>query len=62
MFRFKKNKSCVLYSPVKGKSILLENIPDKVFADKLIGDGIGFSFDDNVIYSPCDGRNYNDRK
>ncbi|WP_050637620.1 PTS sugar transporter subunit IIA [Candidatus Stoquefichus sp. SB1] len=55
MFRFKKNKSCVLYSPVKGKSILLENIPDKVFADKLIGDGIGFSFDDNVIYSPCDG-------
>lgn len=56
MFSFlKKNKSDDIYSPVKGKSIPLEQVPDKMFADKLMGDGVGFVFEGDTVYAPCDG-------
>lgn len=52
----KKNKEIVLYAPVTGRKIALENIPDKVFASKMMGDGVAFQFDENTIYAPCDGK------
>ena len=55
MFNLFKKKDCVLYAPVNGKSIPLENVPDKVFANKLIGDGVGFVFEEDTVYAPCDG-------
>ena len=58
MFQFfgKKNKEMILYAPVTGKKIALEDVPDKVFASKMMGDGVAFQFDGNTIYAPCDGK------
>lgn len=52
---FKKQRDNDLYAPVNGETIALENVPDKMFADKLLGEGIGFKFDGDTVYAPCDG-------
>lgn len=39
---FKKKQMNVITSPLIGKSIPLEDVSDKVFANKLMGDGIAF--------------------
>ncbi len=54
MLNFLK-KNIDLYAPVVGKAVKLEDVPDKMFAEKLLGDGIAFVFDTDVIYAPCDG-------
>ena len=54
----KKNKVDAkkdLFSPVTGKTIDITAVPDKVFASKMMGDGIAFQFDGDTLYSPCDG-------
>lgn len=54
----KVNDMCeeVIYSPVVGNCIPLEQVPDKVFAEKIVGEGMGFIFEGDTIYSPCDGK------
>lgn len=52
---FKKKKDNDLYAPVTGEAVPLEEVPDKMFADKLMGDGIAFKFEGNTVYAPCDG-------
>jgi len=52
---FKKNKKCEIFSPIDGKSIQLNEVPDKVFAQKLMGDGVGFILDGPFVCAPCDG-------
>ncbi|AAK78403.1 PTS system beta-glucosides-specific IIC component/PTS system sucrose-specific IIC component [Clostridium acetobutylicum] len=42
-------------SPVNGKVVLLKNVPDKTFAEGLIGDGIGVDPEDGEVVSPIDG-------
>lgn len=56
MFKIYKKKVHELYSPVKGKSILLEQVNDKVFAEKLMGDGLAFEFQGDSIYAPFDAK------
>lgn len=57
MFDFlKKTKEETIYSPIIGKSISLDEVPDKVFAQKMVGEGVGLVFDNDTIYSPCDGK------
>ena len=57
MFRlFKKQEPVVLTAPVDGEMISLEEVPDKVFAAKIMGDGVAFRFDGDTIYSPCDAK------
>jgi sugar PTS system EIIA component len=53
---FKKEKKEVkeLYSPVNGKMIKIEEVPDCVFASKMMGNGVAFNFNDGFIYAPCD--------
>lgn len=53
---FKKNQSMDLYSPVDGKRIALENVPDQVFASKMMGDGVAFELEGNAICAPCNGK------
>lgn len=53
---FKKKSKVELYAPVSGNSIALENVPDKVFADKLMGEGIAFELESNKVCSPCNGK------
>ena len=52
---FKKKENITLYAPVTGKTIAITQVPDKVFAEKMMGDGIGFQFEDAIVYAPCDG-------
>jgi len=53
---FKKKGIKEIYSPVYGESILLENVPDKVFSTKMMGDGIAFNLTGDEIYAPCDAK------
>ncbi len=59
MFHFLKKKEMVkevdLYAIGNGKTILIGEVADKVFAEGLLGDGIGFLFEGDMIYAPCDG-------
>lgn len=54
MFGFKKKKF-ELKSPVTGKIVNLDRVPDQIFASKMMGEGIAFDFDDSMVYAPCDG-------
>lgn len=56
MFKIFKKKVYELYSPVIGKSILLEQVNDKVFAEKMMGDGLAFEFQGDSIYAPCSAK------
>ena len=56
MFDFKKNKRTSLFAPVNGQMIPLENVPDKVFASHMMGEGVAFIYEDNIVCAPCDGR------
>lgn len=53
---FKKNKTVELVSPMTGKIIPIEEVPDKVFSDKMVGDGIAIEPVDGKIVSPVDGK------
>ena len=53
---FKKKKIREIFSPVIGKSIILENVPDKTFSSKMMGDGIAFNFTGDAIYAPCNAK------
>lgn len=58
MFDFLKKKEkdpICLCAPVTGETVALENVPDKVFAAKIMGDGIAFSFTGDTVCAPCDG-------
>ncbi|SDC12642.1 PTS system, glucose-specific IIA component [Terribacillus halophilus] len=41
-------------SPVNGKAVPLEEVPDPVFAEKMMGDGIAIEPTDHTIVSPID--------
>lgn len=47
--------SLKVYSPLEGEVVDIANVPDPVFAEKMLGDGIAVNPKENFIYSPCDG-------
>lgn len=52
---FKKKKSVIINSPVNGTAVDITNVPDEVFATKMVGDGIAFEPSEGELYSPVDG-------
>lgn len=44
-----------IYSPGKGQIIPLSEVPDQVFAQKMMGDGVGLVPEDGEIVAPFDG-------
>lgn len=40
---------------VAGDVVALEDVQDEVFSKKLMGDGIGITPSDEIVYAPCDG-------
>ncbi len=44
-----------LVSPIKGNAIPLGEVPDKTFADELLGKGIAIDPEDGLVVSPVDG-------
>jgi glucose-specific phosphotransferase system IIA component len=45
----------IIYSPLTGKVLPLEEVPDPVFAKKIVGDGIAIEPSSNIAYAPIDG-------
>jgi len=44
-----------LMSPITGKILAIEKVPDTVFANKIIGNGVAIIPSDNKVYAPADG-------
>jgi glucose-specific phosphotransferase system IIA component len=44
-----------IFSPIAGDIKDLTEVPDEVFATKMLGDGIAIDPKDNIIYAPFDG-------
>jgi glucose-specific phosphotransferase system IIA component len=44
-----------VYSPLKGKLINIELVPDDMFSQKMLGDGVAIIPSDKHLYSPVDG-------
>ncbi|QCJ44680.1 PTS glucose transporter subunit IIA [Bacillus sp. S3] len=56
---FKKNKkseNIAIQSPLNAEVIKLESVPDPVFSQKMMGEGIGFIPTNGEIYSPISGK------
>ncbi|WP_035293265.1 PTS glucose transporter subunit IIA [Clostridium sp. KNHs214] len=47
---FKKSKE--IKSPISGKVVSLENVPDEVFSKKLMGDGVAIVPTGETLYTP----------
>lgn len=47
---FKVQKKIQIYSPVNGKCVDLKDVNDQMFAEKIMGDGIAFKYNENTIY------------
>ncbi|QNO15241.1 PTS glucose transporter subunit IIA [Alkalicella caledoniensis] len=55
---FKKKKEEVdyrVFAPIKGEVIELTEVPDPVFAQKMLGDGVAINPAEGVVYSPVNG-------
>ena len=50
-----KKKVVEFKAPVIGTAIDITQVPDEVFAQKIVGDGLAFEPADGVLYSPVDG-------
>ena len=47
--------SITLLAPLSGELVALEEVPDVVFAEKIVGDGVAIKPSGNKIVAPCDG-------
>jgi len=50
-----KAQGVVIYAPVSGEIVPIEDVPDVVFAEKIVGDGIAIKPTGNQLVAPCDG-------
>ncbi|EOD01118.1 sucrose-specific PTS transporter subunit IIBC [Caldisalinibacter kiritimatiensis] len=50
-----KVNSQVIVSPMRGKAISIEEVPDNTFANKFLGDGIAIEPEDGLVVAPVDG-------
>ena len=44
-----------IIAPLSGEIIAIEDVPDVVFAEKIVGDGIAIRPTGNKMVAPCDG-------
>jgi phosphocarrier protein FPr/phosphocarrier protein len=47
--------SLILSSPLRGYALDLEEVPDPVFAQKMLGDGVAVDPTGDCLHAPCDG-------
>lgn len=55
MFGFLKRKVRDVNSPVDGQIVALESVPDEVFSQKMVGDGVAVIPVSNLFTAPIDG-------
>ncbi|WP_346351789.1 PTS glucose transporter subunit IIA [Oceanimonas sp. AH20CE76] len=44
-----------VFAPLSGEIVPLEEVPDVVFAEKIVGDGLAIKPSGNKMVAPCDG-------
>ena len=49
------NKLQMVIAPLSGRPVLLSEVPDEVFSQKVLGDGVAIIPDDGKLYSPVNG-------
>ncbi|MEQ6377987.1 PTS glucose transporter subunit IIA [Bacillaceae bacterium S4-13-56] len=54
--KFKKNKKNEMYAPVNGEIVQLQDVPDPVFSEKMMGEGIAILPEEGELYSPVEGK------
>lgn len=54
-----KDKALSIYAPLAGEIIDLSEVPDQVFAEKMMGDGFGIKPSDGLVLSPVKGTVHN---
>ncbi|MBD3883110.1 phosphoenolpyruvate--protein phosphotransferase [Phormidium tenue FACHB-886] len=47
--------SLALVAPLSGRLVNIENVPDPVFAEKMVGDGVSIDPISQTLVAPCDG-------
>ncbi|MDE7015480.1 MAG: PTS glucose transporter subunit IIA [Kineothrix sp.] len=55
MFGFLRKENNGVAAPVTGKCIRLEEVPDKVFSSKMMGDGFAVIPENDTVVAPADG-------
>lgn len=45
----------MVYAPVSGEIVAIEKVPDVVFAEKIVGDGVAIAPKGELILAPIDG-------
>lgn len=48
--------STIIYAPLAGKAIQLDEVSDPVFAKKMLGDGMAIIPESSIVYSPVNGK------
>ena len=54
-----RDKAVSIYAPLSGEIIDLTEVPDSVFAEKMMGDGFAIKPSDGVVLSPVKGTVHN---
>ncbi|MBR4291806.1 MAG: PTS glucose transporter subunit IIA [Oscillospiraceae bacterium] len=49
------NKKDLIYAPVAGQVVSLTEVPDPVFAEGMLGNGVAILPTDGKVYAPADG-------
>ncbi|MFY0544719.1 PTS sugar transporter subunit IIA [Brevibacillus sp. H7] len=52
--RKKEQKDITLYAPVTGTTVALRNVPDPVFSQKIVGDGVAIQPSEGLVVAPID--------
>lgn len=52
---FKKQRTIEITSPMTGEIVAIEDVPDKVFSEKMVGDGLGIEPVEGIVTAPFDG-------
>lgn len=55
MFFWKRKKQTPILSPLSGKKVSLESVPDQVFSQKMMGDGFAVEPESGFVSAPVDG-------
>lgn len=50
------NKNIKIYAPLTGEYVKIEDIPDTVFAQKMMGEGFGINPTEGEVASPIEGK------
>jgi len=49
------NENLTIITPISGRIIDLSEVPDQLFAQKVVGDGVGIDSTGDMVVSPADG-------